>query len=97
MRYLNSLRVLNTEFINDHELIYHVLTPGEKERLFGGVPSVLVLSETFLEHLESLWKSDVMLNSLPTVIMDHVNEFVRVYGAYCSSQVYIENALKQLK
>lgn len=97
VRYLNSLRVLDNEFANDHELIHEVLTPGERERLFPGVETVLAASENFLTDLQSVWNDDPMMNRFPEVILKHIEKFLDVYFTYCSKQVLIEGTLKELK
>ncbi|XP_018304984.1 uncharacterized protein Exn [Mycetomoellerius zeteki] len=95
--YLNSLRVLENEFLNNHILINEILTPIERKKLFGGVPSVLSASQTFLAELEAVWREDPMLPGLSEVLLKHAEKCQATYVAYCSNQVSIDTALKELK
>ncbi|XP_011633265.1 uncharacterized protein LOC105424636 isoform X2 [Pogonomyrmex barbatus] len=95
--YLNSLRVLENEFLNNHTLINEILTPIERKKLFGGVPSVLSASQTFLAELEAVWREDPMLPGLSEVLLKHAEKCQAVYVAYCSNQVSIDTTLKELK
>ncbi|XP_018053499.1 PREDICTED: uncharacterized protein LOC108690625 [Atta colombica] len=95
--YLNSLRVLENEFLNNHILINEILTPIERKKLFGGVPSVLSASQTFLAELEAVWREDLMLPGLSEVLLKHAEKCQATYVAYCSNQVSIDTTLKELK
>ncbi|XP_018341072.1 PREDICTED: uncharacterized protein LOC108747791 [Trachymyrmex septentrionalis] len=95
--YLNSLRVLENEFLNNHILINEILTPIERKKLFGGVPSVLSASQTFLAELEAVWREDPMLPGLSEVLLKHAEKCQVTYVAYCSNQVSIDTTLKELK
>ncbi|XP_018363032.1 PREDICTED: uncharacterized protein LOC108761149 isoform X1 [Trachymyrmex cornetzi] len=95
--YLNSLRVLENEFLNNHILINEILTPIERKKLFGGVPSVLSASQTFLAELEAVWREDPMLPGLSEVLLKHAEKCQATYVAYCSNQVSIDTTLKELK
>ncbi|XP_011687123.1 PREDICTED: uncharacterized protein LOC105449558 [Wasmannia auropunctata] len=95
--YLNSLRVLENEFLNNHTLINEILTSIERKKLFGGVPSVLSASQTFLAELEAVWREDPMLPGLSEVLLKHAEKCQATYVAYCSNQVSIDTTLKELK
>lgn len=95
--YLNSLRVLENEFLSNHILMNEILTPVERQRLFGGVPSVLSTSQTFLAELEAIWREDPMLSGLSEVLLKHAEKCQATYVAYCSNQVSIDTTLKELK
>ncbi|XP_025163232.1 uncharacterized protein LOC105188492 [Harpegnathos saltator] len=95
--YLNSLRVLENEFLNNHALIHEILTPIEMKKLFGGVTSVLSASQTFLAELEAVWREDPMLPGLSDVLIKHAEKYQATYVAYCSNQVSIDITLKDLK
>lgn len=95
--YLNSLRVLENEFLNNHALMNEILTPIEKKRLFGGVPSVLSASQTFLAELEAVWREDPMLPGLSDVLLKHSAKCQDTYVAYCSNQVSVDTTLKELR
>ena len=95
--YLNSLRVLENEFASNYELVHEILTPAERERLFGSVPDVLVASERFLAELEGVWREDPMLARLPELLLKHGEKSEKVYVDYCSNQVSIDVMLKELK
>lgn len=95
--YLNSLRVLENEFLGSHTLMNEILTPIERQKLFGGVSSVLSTSQTFLAELEAIWKEDLMLSGLSEVLLKHAEKCQAVYVAYCSNQVSIDTTLKELK
>ncbi|XP_018406089.1 PREDICTED: uncharacterized protein LOC108782329 [Cyphomyrmex costatus] len=95
--YLNSLRVLENEFLNNHILINEILTPIERKKLLGGVPSVLSASQTFLAELEAVWREDPMLSGLSEVLLKHAEKCQATYVAYCSNQVSIDTTLKELK
>ncbi|XP_036139252.1 uncharacterized protein LOC105828598 isoform X2 [Monomorium pharaonis] len=95
--YLNSLRVLENEFLNNHILMNEILTPIERKKLFGGVPSVLSASQTFLAELEAVWRADLMLPGLAEVLLKHAEKCQASYVAYCSNQVSIDITLKELK
>lgn len=95
--YLNSLRVLENEFLNNHTLMNEILTPVERKKLFGGVPSVLSASQTFLAELEAVWREDPMLPGLSEVLLKHAEKCEATYVAYCSNQVSIDTTLKELK
>ena len=95
--YLNSLRVLENEFVSNYELIQEILTPSEKERLFGNIPDVLAASERFLAELEAVWKEDVTLKKLPELLIRHGERSQAVYIKYCSNQVSIDTTLKELR
>ncbi|XP_033231680.1 uncharacterized protein LOC117182685 [Belonocnema kinseyi] len=95
--YLNSLRVLENEFVNNNELVNDILTPMERNKLFGGVSSVLMSSERFLAEMENVWKDDSMLLGLPDVLLKHAERCLAIYVAYCSSQVSIDTTLKELR
>ncbi|GAB1869338.1 Ephexin-1 [Camponotus japonicus] len=95
--YLNSLRVLENEFLSNHTLMNEVLTPIERQKLFGGVSSVLSTSQTFLAELEAIWREDPMLSGLSEVLLKHAEKCQAVYVAYCSNQVSIDTTLKELK
>ncbi|KAL6448336.1 hypothetical protein ACFW04_000344 [Cataglyphis niger] len=95
--YLNSLRVLENEFLSNHILINEILTPIERQRLFGGVPSVLSTSQKFLAELEALWREDPMLSGLSEILLKHAEKCQATYVAYCSNQVSIDTTLKELK
>jgi len=94
--YLNSLRVLENEFLNDHTL-NEILTPIERKKLFGGVLSVLSASQTFLAELETVWRENPMLPGLSEVLLKHAEKCRATYVAYCSNQVSIDTTLKELK
>ncbi|KAL0128329.1 hypothetical protein PUN28_003543 [Cardiocondyla obscurior] len=95
--YLNSLRVLENEFLNNYTLINEILTPSEKNKLFSGVPSVLSASQTFLTELETVWREDPILPGLSEVLLRHAEKCQATYVAYCSNQVSIDTTLKELK
>ncbi|XP_044008400.1 ephexin-1 [Aphidius gifuensis] len=95
--YLNSLRVLVTEFMINHKLVHEDLSPHERDKLFGQVPNVLIASENFLSELEKIWNNDIMLNGLPQIILQHADKCCKNYIDYCSNQVYIDTTLKSLK
>ncbi|XP_033315565.1 uncharacterized protein LOC117213937 isoform X2 [Bombus bifarius] len=94
--YLNSLRVLKNEFLNEPSLD-EILTPFEKDKLFGGIPSVLQASEQFLAELEAVWRYDPMLHGLPDVLFKYTDKCLDIYVAYCSNQVSIDTTLKDLR
>ncbi|XP_033342459.2 ephexin isoform X1 [Megalopta genalis] len=94
--YLNSLRVLENEFMNEAS-IRDTLTSDEKEKLFGSIPGVLQASERFLAELEAVWRQDPMLHELPDVLLKYADRCSDRYVAYCSNQVSIDNTLKQLR
>ncbi|XP_017892898.1 uncharacterized protein LOC108632688 isoform X2 [Ceratina calcarata] len=94
--YLNSLRVLNNEFLNEPSLD-EVLTPNEKDRLFAGIPAILQASEQFLAELEVAWSHDPMLHALPDVLLKQADKFFDIYVAYCTNQVNIDTTLKDLR
>ncbi|XP_029044050.2 uncharacterized protein LOC114876573 isoform X2 [Osmia bicornis bicornis] len=94
--YLNSLRVLRNEFINEPS-INEILTPVERDKLFGGIPSVLHASEQCLAELESIWRQDPMLHGLPDVLLKYAEKCLDIYVAYCSNQVSIDSTLKDLR
>ncbi|XP_078046429.1 ephexin isoform X2 [Augochlora pura] len=94
--YLNSLRVLENEFMNEAS-IKDALTSDEKEKLFGSIPGVLQASEQFLAELETVWRKDPMLHELPDVLLKYADKCSDRYVAYCSNQVSIDNTLKQLR
>ncbi|XP_077258808.1 ephexin isoform X1 [Temnothorax americanus] len=95
--YLNSLRVLENEFLNNNTLMNEILRPIERKKLFGGVPSVLSASQTFLAELEAVWREDPMLPGLSEVLLKHAEKCQATYVAYCSNQVSIDTTLKELK
>ncbi|XP_076392886.1 ephexin isoform X2 [Megachile rotundata] len=94
--YLNSLRVLKNEFFNEPSF-NEILTPLEKEKLFGGIPSVLQASEQCLAELETVWRQDPMLHGLPDVLLKYAEKCLDIYVAYCSNQVSIDGTLKDLR
>ncbi|XP_076291782.1 uncharacterized protein LOC143214502 isoform X2 [Lasioglossum baleicum] len=94
--YLNSLRVLENEFMNEAS-INESLTPDEKEKLFGSIPGVQLGSERFLAELEAAWRQDPMLHELPDVLLKYADRCLDSYVAYCSNQVSIDHTLKQLR
>ncbi|XP_076671307.1 ephexin isoform X2 [Andrena cerasifolii] len=94
--YLNSLRVIENEFLNESS-INETLTPIEKDKLFGGIPSVLHASEQFLAELEVIWRHDPMLHGLPDVLLKYAGKSSDIYVAYCSNQVSIDTTLKDLR
>ncbi|XP_043465349.1 putative E3 ubiquitin-protein ligase protein PFF1365c [Leptopilina heterotoma] len=95
--YLNSLRVLNNEFVTNNELVNETLTQVERDKLFGGVSCVLMSSERFLAEMENVWKEDPMLLGLPDVLLKHAERSLAIYVTYCSSQVSIDSTLKELR
>ncbi|XP_072745252.1 uncharacterized protein Exn [Anoplolepis gracilipes] len=95
--YLNSLRVLENEFLSNHTLMNEILTPIERQKLFGGVSSVLSTSQTFLAELEAVWREDLMLSGLSEVLLKHAEKCQATYVAYCSNQVSINTTLKELE
>ncbi|XP_066591175.1 uncharacterized protein Exn [Prorops nasuta] len=95
--YLNSLHVLQNEFLNNSELVNDILTVTEREKLFGGVPSILAESERFLSELETVWKEDLLLYTLPDVLLKYAERCLDIYVSYCSNQVTIDIALKELR
>ncbi|XP_014482404.1 PREDICTED: uncharacterized protein LOC106748424 isoform X2 [Dinoponera quadriceps] len=95
--YLNSLRVLENEFLNDYALTHEVLAPIEVNKLFGGVASVLSASQTFLAELEAVWREDPMLPGLSDVLLKHAQRYQATYVDYCSNQVSIDSTLKDLR
>ncbi|CAK9828770.1 NGEF [Anthophora retusa] len=94
--YLNSLRVLKNEFL-DEPLINEILPPSEKDKLFGDIPSVLQASEQFLAELETVWRQDPMLHALPDVLLKYADKSLDIYVAYCSNQVSTDTTLKDLQ
>ncbi|XP_076167129.1 ephexin isoform X2 [Ptiloglossa arizonensis] len=94
--YLNSLRVLENEFLGEFS-INETLTSVEKDKLFGGIPGVLHASEQFLTELETLWRQDPMLHGLPDVLLNYADKFLDIYVSYCSNQVSIDTTLKDLR
>lgn len=94
--YLNSLRVIENEYLNESS-INETLTPIEKDKLFGGIPSVLHASEQFLAELEVIWRHDPMLHGLPGVLLKYAEKSSDIYVAYCSNQVRIDATLKDLR
>ncbi|XP_043270705.1 uncharacterized protein Exn [Venturia canescens] len=95
--YLNSLRVLVDEFLNNHDLVHEVLTPSERDKLFGRVPGVLMASESLLAELETVWNNDPMLPGLPEILLNYAQRSSLAYVAYCSNQVSIDSTLKDLR
>ncbi|KAL7293794.1 hypothetical protein TKK_0012856 [Trichogramma kaykai] len=95
--YLNSLRVLENEFASNPELCNEILSPGERDKLFGSVPEVLVASERFLAELEQVWREDPMLAKLAEQLLKHADRSAQVYVNYCSNQVSIDTQLKELR
>lgn len=94
--YLNSLRVLKNEFLNDC-LFDEILTPIEKDKLFGGIPSVLQASQQFLAELETVWRHDPMLHGLSNVLLKYADKCLDIYVAYCCKQVSIDTTLRDLR
>lgn len=94
--FLNSLRVLENEFLNETS-INEMLTPAEKEKLFGGIPAVLLASEQFLAELETVWRQDPMLHGLLDVLLKYADKCSDIYVAYCTNQVSIDTTLKHLR
>ncbi|CAK9798682.1 NGEF [Anthophora quadrimaculata] len=94
--YLNSLRVLKNEFLDEH-LINEILPACEKDKLFGDIPSVLQASEQFLAELETVWRQDPMLHALPDVLLKYADKSLDIYVAYCSNQVSTDTTLKDLQ
>ncbi|XP_076648849.1 ephexin isoform X2 [Halictus rubicundus] len=94
--YLNSLRVLENEFMNEASF-NESLAPDEKEKLFGSIPGVQLASERFLAELEAVWRQDPMLHELPDVLLKYADKCLDSYVAYCSNQVSIDHTLKQLR
>ncbi|XP_043513984.1 uncharacterized protein LOC122530768 isoform X1 [Frieseomelitta varia] len=94
--YLNSLRVLKNEFL-DETSFNEFLTPAERDKLFGGIPGVLQASEQFLAELETVWRQDPMLHGLPDVLFKYAEKCLDIYVAYCSNQVSIDTTLKNLR
>ncbi|KAI4498989.1 hypothetical protein M0802_005855 [Mischocyttarus mexicanus] len=95
--YLNSLRVLDNEFVRNHELTNEILTPLEKDKLFDGVPGVIKASERLLTDLETIWKEDPMLNNLPDILLKHSEKYLDIFVGYCSNQIKIDMTLKELR
>lgn len=89
--------MLENEFLNSHALMNEILTPVERKRLFGGVPSVLSASRVFLAELEAVWREDPMLPGLSDVLLRHAEKCEETYVAYCSNQVSIDTTLKELR
>lgn len=94
--YLNSLRVLKNEFL-DESSFNEFLTPVERDKLFGGIPGVLQASEQFLAELETVWRQDPMLHGLSDLLLKYAEKCLDIYVAYCSNQVSIDTTLKNLK
>lgn len=94
--YLNSLRVLDEEFLNESSM-NEILSSSERDKLFGGIPSVLQASEQFLAELETVWRHDPMLHGLPELIRNYADKCLDIYVAYCSNQVSIDTTLKDLR
>ncbi|KAK9297399.1 hypothetical protein QLX08_008842 [Tetragonisca angustula] len=94
--YLNSLRVLKNEFL-DESSFNEFLTPVERDKLFGDIPGVLQASEQFLAELETVWRQDPMLHGLPDVLLKYAEKCLDIYVAYCSNQVSIDTTLKNLR
>lgn len=94
--YLNSLRVLKTEFLDDSS-IDEILTSVEKDKIFGDIPSVLQASEQFLAELETVWRQDPMLHDLPNVLLKYADKCLDIYVTYCSNQVSIDTTLRDLR
>lgn len=94
--YLNSLRVLKTEFLDDSS-IDEILTSVEKDKIFGDIPSVLQASEQFLAELETVWRQDPMLHDLPNVLLKYADRCLDIYVTYCSNQVSIDTTLRDLR
>ncbi|XP_046601281.1 uncharacterized protein LOC107220363 [Neodiprion lecontei] len=95
--YLSSLRVLEEEFVKNAELNSGILSPLEKEKLFGGVPGIRKASERLLADLENVWMDDPMMYGLPDVLFKHAKRSCNVYVQYCSNQVTIDTTLKELR
>ncbi|XP_046831932.1 uncharacterized protein LOC124430003 isoform X1 [Vespa crabro] len=95
--YLNSLRVLDNEFLRNHELTNEILTSSEKDKLFGGVPAVIKASERLLADLEIIWKEDPTLNNLPDILLKHSDKYLDIFVGYCSNQIKIDMTLKELR
>ncbi|XP_076634952.1 ephexin isoform X2 [Colletes latitarsis] len=94
--YLNSLRVLENEFLGEFSM-NETLTSVEREKLFGGIPAVLQASEQFLTELETLWRQDPMLHGLADVLLNYADRFLDIYVSYCTNQVSIDMTLKDLR
>lgn len=94
--YLNSLRVLKTEFLDDSS-IDEILTSVEKDKIFGDIPSILQASEQFLAELETVWRQDPMLHDLPNVLLKYADKCLDIYVTYCSNQVSIDTTLRDLR
>lgn len=95
--YLNSLRVLENEFLNDPTLVNEVLSPAEWKKLFGFIPNVVQASEKFLAELEAVWKQDPMLHGLPDILIKYADKCLDIYVTYCSNQVSMDITLKELR
>ncbi|KAF7384864.1 hypothetical protein HZH66_011950 [Vespula vulgaris] len=95
--YLNSLRVLDNEFLRNHELTNEILTASEKDKLFAGVPAVIKASERLLADLEIIWKEDPTLQNLPDILLEHSGKYLDIFVGYCSNQIKIDTTLKELR
>lgn len=94
---MNSLRVLDNEFLRNHELTNEILTASEKDKLFAGVPAVIKASERLLADLEIIWKEDPTLQNLPDILLEHSGKYLDIFVGYCSNQIKIDTTLKELR
>lgn len=95
--YLNSLRVLENEFVTNYELATEILTTAEKNKLFNGITAITIASDRFLAELEGMWRNDLRLTKLPEILLKHAENSLDLYVKFCSNQVNIDATLKELR
>ncbi|GLH02065.1 Uncharacterized protein GBIM_08114 [Gryllus bimaculatus] len=98
--FLKSLNILEKYFINNSEInSKDVLSEEDRRTLFMPIVPVKETSQCFLQDLVKVWEDDICLKNLDLaeVLLKYAKGRFRVYIAYCSRQVDINEVLSQMR
>lgn len=96
--YLNSLNVLETNFIS-HPAFRdpHVLPRDDWETIFSTILPVRKCSQLLMNELEKCWQENILLQGICDIVREHAERHFDVYVKYCENQTLMVKALQRLQ
>ncbi|XP_032513637.2 rho guanine nucleotide exchange factor 19 isoform X3 [Danaus plexippus] len=96
--YLNSLNVLETQFMS-HPAFRDplVLPPHEFDTLFAAILPVRKCSQLLMADLERCWQENILLQGICDIVQRHASARFKAYVKYCENQPLMVKALQRMK
>ncbi|XP_077293158.1 ephexin [Arctopsyche grandis] len=96
--YLNSLTVLESQFINHPAFRDEmIISKNDRHTLFGNISPVKKCSERLMSEFESCWQDNILLRGLCKILKNHAEKYFHVYVTFCEYQNRLPKTLKKLK